>query len=107
MPVQAQLPWRQDTMMDSDVDEAQKEISEVTRRAIIDHFRVANVNWAGGLEDDEFLARLYDRQPVTTHLISDATGCIGKSAAFGSGASLRNTLSTPKGAGLSIQVSEK
>lgn len=48
------------TPMASDVDEAPKEISEVTRRAVIDHFSVAKVSWAGRLQDDEFLARLYD-----------------------------------------------
>jgi len=46
--------------MISDVDEAPRKISEVTRRAVIDHFSVAKVNWAGRLQDDEFLARLYE-----------------------------------------------
>ena len=35
-------------------------ISAVTRRAIIDNFVAANVNWSGRLGDDDFLARLYD-----------------------------------------------
>jgi hypothetical protein len=36
------------------------EISEVTRRSIIDYLSTANLNWSGRLRDDEFLARLYD-----------------------------------------------
>lgn len=36
------------------------EISEVTRRAIIDHFELGQLSWAGRLNDDEFLSRLYD-----------------------------------------------
>lgn len=36
------------------------EISEVTRRSIVDYLVAAKVNWAGRLTDDEFLARLYD-----------------------------------------------
>ncbi len=36
------------------------EISEVTRRAIIDYFTAGNVDWAGRLGDHDFLARLYD-----------------------------------------------
>jgi hypothetical protein len=37
-----------------------KQISEVTRQAIIDLFGASGINWAGRLEDDDFLARLYD-----------------------------------------------
>ena len=60
--------------MTSDADEAPKEISEVTRRAIFDHFGTANVNWAGRLEDDEFLARIYDLPslPSFDHRYKDA-----------------------------------
>jgi hypothetical protein len=36
------------------------EISEVTRRAIIDRFDASGISWSGRLADDEFLARLYD-----------------------------------------------
>ncbi len=36
------------------------EISEVTRRDIIDYFAAGDVHWSGRLEDDEFLSRLYD-----------------------------------------------
>jgi hypothetical protein len=64
--------------MASDFDDAQTEISEVTRRAIIDHFSVANVSWAGRLQDDEFLARLYDlsKLPSSDHRYQDAAGDI-------------------------------
>lgn len=64
--------------MTSDVDEAPIEISEVTRRAIIDHFSVAKVSWAGRLQDDEFLARLYDfsKLPSFDHRYQDAAGDI-------------------------------
>jgi hypothetical protein len=33
------------TSTTSDADEAPKEISEVTRSAIVDHFSIAKVNW--------------------------------------------------------------
>ena len=36
------------------------EISEVTRRSIIDYLTLSNVSWAGRLREDEFLGRLYD-----------------------------------------------
>jgi len=36
------------------------EISEVTRRAIVDLFSVSGIRWSGRLDDHEFLARLYD-----------------------------------------------
>jgi hypothetical protein len=66
------------TPMTSDVDEAPKEISEVTRRAVIDHFSIAKVSWAGRLQDDEFLARLYDLSnlPSLDHRYQDAAGDI-------------------------------
>ena len=35
-------------------------ISEVTRRAIIDHLTASQVDWAGRLPEDEFLGRLFD-----------------------------------------------
>ena len=37
-----------------------REISEVTRRAIIDHFVLSETSWSGRMSDGEFLARLYD-----------------------------------------------
>jgi hypothetical protein len=36
------------------------DISEVTRRAIIDFLTMSQTHWSGRLQDDEFLARLYD-----------------------------------------------
>ena len=36
------------------------EISEVTRRAIIDFVSTSGIDWAGRLPEDDFLARLYD-----------------------------------------------
>lgn len=64
--------------MTFDVDEASKEISEVTRRAVIDHFSIAKLSWAGRLQDDEFLARLYDlsKLPSFDHRYQDAAGDI-------------------------------
>lgn len=64
--------------MRSPEDEADSAISEVTRRAIIDHFSVANVGWSGRLRDDEFLARLYDltTMPSSDHRFKDAAGDI-------------------------------
>lgn len=52
-------------------------ISEVTRRAIVDYI-VAEVGWAGRLEEDEFLARLYDLTslPSTDPRFSNAAGDI-------------------------------
>jgi hypothetical protein len=35
-------------------------ISEVTRRAIIDHLTISGLRWSGRLQEDEFLGRLYD-----------------------------------------------
>ena len=35
-------------------------ITEVTRRAIIDHITAGQIDWAGRLQEDEFLSRLYD-----------------------------------------------
>lgn len=43
-----------------DQEFAAHEISEVTRRTIIDHFTLTNVNWSGRLQENEFLARLYN-----------------------------------------------
>lgn len=62
--------------MTSDVDEAPKETSELTRRAVIDHFSIAKLSWAGRLQDDEFLARLYDlsKLPSFDHRYQDAAG---------------------------------
>jgi hypothetical protein len=37
-----------------------QEITQVTRRAVIDYLMTCNVSWSGRLEETEFLARLYD-----------------------------------------------
>jgi AbiJ N-terminal domain 3 len=65
-------------MMYSDFESTTNEISEVTRRAIIDHFSIANVSWAGRLQDDEFLARLFDlsKMPSFDPRCNDAAGDI-------------------------------
>lgn len=54
------------------------EITEVTRRNIIDYLTASGVSWAGRLPEDEFLARLYDLTaiPSTDHRISNAAGDI-------------------------------
>jgi hypothetical protein len=54
------------------------QITEVTRRAIIDHFELSDVYWSGRLSDPEFLARLYDLRslPSTDHRFKDAAGDI-------------------------------
>ncbi len=36
------------------------DVSEVTRRAIMDFITATDTNWAGRLQEDDFLARLYD-----------------------------------------------
>ncbi len=36
------------------------EITEVTRRNIIDYLTASGTSWAGWLPEDEFLARLYE-----------------------------------------------
>lgn len=64
--------------MQSTEDEADSAISEITRRAIVDHFSVGGVSWAGRLQDAEFLARLYDltAMPSFDHRFKDAAGDI-------------------------------
>lgn len=53
-------------------------ISEVTRRAIIDYIIAAGIDWAGRLQEDDFLARLYDlaNLPSTDGRLSNAAGDI-------------------------------
>jgi hypothetical protein len=43
------------------------EISEVTRRAIIDYFTMSQTHWSGRLQEDDFLARLYDLNDLPSH----------------------------------------
>lgn len=58
--------------------EGEDQISEVTRRSIVDHFELSGAAWSGRLGDQEFLARLYDLQrlPSTDHRFKDAAGDI-------------------------------
>ena len=55
-------------------DDSPNEISEATRRSIIDHFELAGVSWAGRLTEDDFLARLYDltKMPSYDHRFANA-----------------------------------
>lgn len=55
-------------------------ISEVTRRAIIDFIVASETEWAGRLGEDDFLARLYDLTslPSTDHRFENAAGDIWK-----------------------------
>jgi hypothetical protein len=53
-------------------------ISEVTRREIVDSFHLRGVSWSGRLQEDQFLARLYNLAslPSTDGRFSDASGDI-------------------------------
>jgi hypothetical protein len=55
-------------------------ISEITRRAIIDFIVASETEWAGRLGEDDFLARLYDLTslPSTDHRFENAAGDIWK-----------------------------
>jgi len=65
---------------DSDhaVDVADNEISELTRRAIVDFLSSSAIHWAGRLQEDDFLARLYDLSSMrsTDHRMSNAASDI-------------------------------
>jgi hypothetical protein len=54
------------------------EITEVTRRNIIDYLTASGTSWAGRLPEDEFLARLYDLSdlPSTDHRFRNAASDI-------------------------------
>jgi hypothetical protein len=54
------------------------EITEVTRRRLVDFFSVSGISWAGRLRESEFLARLYDLTTIPSHdhRISNAAGDI-------------------------------
>src|SRR5688500_1054712 len=56
------------------------DISEVTRRSIIDYLESTGIEWSGRLPEDEFLARLYDlsSMPSNDHRFQDAAGDIRK-----------------------------
>ena len=42
-------------------------ISEVTRRNLFDAIRLAEVRWSGRLQEDDFLARVYDLRKMPSH----------------------------------------
>jgi len=52
------------------------QITEVTRRDIIDLFTIEEAHWAGRLEDTEFLGRLFNLEtlPSTDHRFRNAEG---------------------------------
>ena len=54
------------------------DISEVTRRAIVDFLTTSGTDWAGRLAEDEFLARLYDltAMPSKDYRMGNAAGDI-------------------------------
>lgn len=49
-------------------------ISEITRRAIVDYIIASDTDWSGRLDEDDFLARLYDltSMPSSDHRFKDA-----------------------------------
>ena len=55
-----------------------QEITQVTRRAVIDYLTASNISWSGRLEETEFLARLYDLANMrsTNGRFSNAAGDI-------------------------------
>jgi hypothetical protein len=54
------------------------EITEVTRRAIIDFLTASKLSWSGRMPDDDFLSRLYDltKLPSQDHRYKNAAGDI-------------------------------
>lgn len=54
------------------------EISEITRRDLFDAMRLEGVNWSGRLEEQEFLARIYDlsKLPSFDHRFRNVAGDI-------------------------------
>ncbi len=61
-------------------DETGNSISEVTRRAIIDFLTASKIPWAGHMQEDAFLGRLYDLAhiPSTDYRYDDAAKDIWK-----------------------------
>lgn len=55
-----------------------RRISEITRRAIIDHISQSGISWSGRLPEDEFLARIYNLEelPSTDHRLRGAAADI-------------------------------
>ena len=60
--------------------ESENQITEVTRRAIFDFLTIGGHNYAGRLEEQEFLARLFDlkKMPSTDRRFENAAGDIWK-----------------------------
>src|ERR1043166_5419052 len=56
----------------------ENEITEVTRRGIVDYLATSEISWCGGLQDDDFLVRLYDltKLPSYDHRYRNAAGDI-------------------------------
>jgi hypothetical protein len=54
------------------------EVTEITRREIFDRILAGNIDWAGRLQEDDFLSRLYDLNalPSTDYRFSTAAGDI-------------------------------
>lgn len=61
-----------------DEDDNQNEVTEISRRAIIDELTAGDFSWSGRLGDDEFLSRIYDltEMPSTDHRYKNAAGDI-------------------------------
>ena len=61
-------------------EEPSSHLSEVTRREIIDRFMADRTGWAGRLNEDDFLSRLYDLNalPSSDHRFETAAGDIWK-----------------------------
>lgn len=60
------------------LNDSRNEITEVTRRRIVDYYTVAGVSWAGRLPESDFLARLYDltELPSQDRRVANAAGDI-------------------------------
>jgi len=43
------------------------EITEVTRRAIVDGLTINGVSWSGQRNDNDFLSRIYDLEQLPSH----------------------------------------
>jgi len=56
------------------MEEPERRISEVTRRSIFDRITLDNLSWSGRLDEDDFLARLYNLKEMGSmdHRFSDA-----------------------------------
>ncbi len=54
------------------------QISQITRRDIVDAISVEKINWSGRMEESEFLSRLFNLSslPSNDHRFKDAAGDI-------------------------------